>query len=120
MPEERMRGIYPSLVTPFDELAQVAADHYPWLPVHLLFRHELNSAARLRESPVPVAIVAAAGDTLILPKRTDALRRSVRNLVSDRTIAGAGHNDLYDHPAFRPAMHEALAAVLGYQGLSPR
>jgi len=100
------------LVTPFDDLARVAADHYPWLPVRLLFRHKMDSAARLQGSPVPVAIVAAGRDTLILPRRTDALRRSVGTLVSDRTLASAGHNDIYDDPAFRPAMQEALAAVL--------
>ena len=100
------------LVTPFDDLARVAADHYPWLPIRWLFRHPMNSAARLKNSPVPVAIVAGGRDTLILPRRTDALRKSVANLVSDRTIAGAGHNDIYNHPAFRPAMQEALAAVL--------
>ena len=100
------------LVTPFDDLARVAADHYPWLPVRLLFRHRMDSAAALQGSRVPVAIVSAGGDTLILPRRTDALRRAVANLVSDRTISRAGHNDIYDNPAFRPAMHEALAAVL--------
>jgi len=72
----------------------------------------MDSAARLQGSPVPVAIVAAGRDTLILPRRTDALRRSVGTLVSDRTLASAGHNDIYDDPAFRPAMQEALAAVL--------
>jgi pimeloyl-ACP methyl ester carboxylesterase len=100
------------LVTPFDDLARVAADHYPWLPVRLLFRHRMDSATRLKASQVPVAIVAAERDTLILPRRTDALRSAVANLVSDRTIAGAGHNDIYDHPGFRPAMQEALVAVL--------
>jgi pimeloyl-ACP methyl ester carboxylesterase len=101
------------LVTPFDDLARVAADHYPWLPIRLLFRHRMNSVARLKESPAPVAIVAAGRDTLILPKRTDTLRRAVPNLVSDRTIGTAGHNDIYDHPAFRLAMDEALVSVLG-------
>jgi pimeloyl-ACP methyl ester carboxylesterase len=100
------------LVTPFDDLARVAADHYPWLPVRLLFRHRMDSAERLRGTEVPVAIVAGGRDTLILPRRTEALSKAVRNLVSNRTIPGAGHNDIYDHPAFRPAMHEALAAVL--------
>jgi fermentation-respiration switch protein FrsA (DUF1100 family) len=100
------------LVTPFDDLARVAADHYSWLPVRLLFRHPMNSAARLKNSTVPVAIVAAGRDTLILPRRTEALRPAVANLVFDRTIRDAGHNDIYAHPAFGPAMDEALAAVL--------
>jgi pimeloyl-ACP methyl ester carboxylesterase len=61
---------------------------------------------------VPVAILAAEHDTLIPPRRTDALRRRVRNLVFDRTIPGAGHNDLYQRPDFHHAMGEALAAIL--------
>lgn len=100
------------LVTPFDSLAAAAADHYPWLPVRLLFRHELAAAEDLRTSRVPVAILAGGRDTLILPARTDALRQAAPNLVFNRTIAGAGHNDIYQRAEFRQAMHEALAAVL--------
>jgi uncharacterized protein len=96
------------LVTPFDSLAEVAAGHYRWLPVRWLFRHRLDSAAALRETQVPTAIVAAERDSLIPPRRTDALRRAVPNLVFDRTVAGATHNDIYDRPDFRQAMREAL------------
>lgn len=96
------------LVTPFDSLARVAAGHYPWLPVRLVFRHEMEPARDLAANRVPVAILAAGRDTLIPPERTDALRRSVANLVFDRTIAGAAHNDIYDRPDFREAMREAL------------
>jgi hypothetical protein len=32
-------------------------------------------------------------------------------LVLDRTIAEAGHNDLYGLPTFAAAMHEALARI---------
>jgi dienelactone hydrolase len=100
------------LVTPFDSLAAAAADHYPWLPVRLLFRHDFPAAADLRGSRVPIAILAGGNDGLILPARTDALRRAVRDLAFDRTIAGAGHNDIYERLEFRAAMQAALAAVL--------
>lgn len=99
------------LVTPFDSLAAVAADQFPWLPVRLLFRHEMPAASDLAASPVPVALIAAGRDDLILPPRTEALRRRVRNLVLDRTIAAAGHNDIAQHPEFATAMDEALDAV---------
>ena len=99
------------LVTPFDDLARVAADHYSWLPVRLLFRHRMDSAARLREAKVPVAIIAGGRDTLILPRRTEALRQAAATLVYDKTIHTAGHNDMYEHPRFAPAMREALASL---------
>jgi len=100
------------LVTPFDSLAAAAADHYPWLPVHLLFRHELPAADDLRASRVPVAILSGERDTLILPARADALRRAAPNLAYSRVVAGAGHNDIYRRDDFRAAMREALAALL--------
>jgi pimeloyl-ACP methyl ester carboxylesterase len=98
------------LVTPFDSLKAVAKGHYPFLPVGALFRHDMDSAAALKRSKVPTAIIAAADDTLITPARTNALRRSVGNLVFDRTIPYVGHNDIYHHPRFHEAMREALGA----------
>lgn len=99
------------LVTPFDSLKAVAQTLYPWLPVGPLFQHEMDSGAALRGNDVPVAIVAAERDEIIPPRRTEALRPLVPNLVFDRTIGGAGHNDIYHRPEFRSAMREALAAV---------
>lgn len=101
------------LVTPFDSMKAVAADIYPWLPIGLLFRHEIPTADFLGGTEVPVAIVAAGRDEIIPPRRTQALRERVPNLVYDRTIAGAGHNDIYTHPGFRPAMREALRTIGG-------
>jgi pimeloyl-ACP methyl ester carboxylesterase len=99
------------LVTPFDSLERVAAGHYPWLPVRLLFRNRLDPVGDLAGAQLPVAIVAGARDTLILPARTDALRAAVPNLVFDATIPGAGHNDIYHTDAFQPTMTRALTAM---------
>ena len=102
------------LVTPFDSLGKVAAGHYRWLPVRLLLRDRLEPAEDLRGTDVPVATLAGASDRLIPAQRTDALRRAVSRLVFDRTIDGAGHNDIYDRPEFRAAMSEALATLQGH------
>jgi pimeloyl-ACP methyl ester carboxylesterase len=99
------------LVTPFDSLKAVAADLYPWLPIGLFFQHEIDSAAFLSRSRVPVAIIAGEHDTLIQPPRTEGLRKRAANLVFDRTIPRAGHNDIYERPEFASAMHEALKQV---------
>jgi pimeloyl-ACP methyl ester carboxylesterase len=101
------------LVTPFDSMAKVAAGYFRWLPVKWLFRHEMATSAWLSDSRVATAIIAAGGDTLIPPPRTEGLRRSAGRLVFDRTLPGAGHNDIYDRPEFRAAMREALERVGG-------
>ena len=100
------------LVTPFDSLTSVAESWYPWLPVRALFRHEIDAAGAIERSRARVAIIAAERDEVVPPKRTEALRRRVPNLAFDRTVAGAGHNDIYSHAEFVPAMRAALAAVM--------
>jgi len=99
------------LVTAFDSLKSAASDLYPWLPIATFFEHELNTAAYLKDAKVPVALISGDRDTLIRPARTQALRRQVPNLVYDRTIDGAGHNDIYHRPEFQQAMAEALEAL---------
>ena len=100
------------LVTPFDSLKAVVRGYYPWLPVGMLFRHEIDSTEGLGDSTVPVAVVAAEKDEIIPAERTEALRSRVSNLVLDRTIADANHNDIYTRSEFQDAMDEALEAVL--------
>lgn len=99
------------LVTPFDSLKSVAQAHYPWLPIELFFHEDMDAARALRRSEVPVAIIAGGRDTLVPASRTNALRSRVGNVVFDRTIAGAGHNDIYRTSELHEAMREALASL---------
>jgi pimeloyl-ACP methyl ester carboxylesterase len=100
------------LVTPFDSLERVASGQVRWLPVRLLLKHRMEAAEDLRGARTPIAIIAARNDRLIPAERTDALRSAAgARLVFDRVIAGSGHNDIYQNPAFHRAMREALTAL---------
>ena len=95
------------LVTPFDSLKAVAQSMFPWLPIGPLFDHEIDAASAIEKLKVPVAIVAAERDEIVPTERTEGLRRRVPQLLFDRTIAGAGHNDIYARSDFHEAMREA-------------
>jgi len=99
------------LVTAFDSLWRVAAAQFPWLPVRLLFRNNLDPVDDLRGTRVPVALLSAGRDGLVQPERTEALRQALHP-VFDRTLPMADHNSIYRDPGFDPAMREALARVL--------
>lgn len=99
------------LVTPFDSLGAAARQLYPWLPVSWLLRHDMRSAEALRDSRVPVAIIAAGRDRLIRPERTEALRRAIPNLVYDGTVPGASHDGIFLLSEFPAMMRGALARV---------
>jgi pimeloyl-ACP methyl ester carboxylesterase len=96
------------LVTPFDSLKALAQAMFPWLPIGPFFNHQIDAVGPLSRAQVPVAIIAAERDEIVPPERTQALRKEVANLVFDRTIAGAGHNDIYARSDFHEAMHDAL------------
>jgi len=99
------------LVTPFDSLKAVVQGMFPWLPIGHFFSHEIDAATPCKSGSVPVAIIAGERDEIVAPERTDALRKNVAKLVFDRTIARAGHNDIYARSDFHEAMREAFAAV---------
>lgn len=105
----KLRGLI--LVTPFDSLKAVAQSMVPWLPIGPFFGHEIDAAAPLEGNAMPVAMIAAERDEIIPAERTEALRNRVPKLVYDRTIALAGHNDIYARSDFQEAMREALTAV---------
>lgn len=107
--ERNLAGLI--LVTPFDSLGAVAAELYPWLPARWLLRHRMDAAVDLGRVTEPTAIIAGSRDTLVRPARTEALRAAARRLVYDRTIPGAGHNDIYDRPDFRQAMSDAMERI---------
>ena len=98
------------LVTPFDSLEALARDLYWWAPVRLLLRHQMPTIEFVLGSLAPTALIIAAHDKIVPARRSAPLRRAVSNLVFERTI-DAGHNDIYDHPAFAAAMREALEAI---------
>jgi len=96
------------LVTPFDSLKALAQSMFPWLPIGSFFNHQIDAAAPLSRGRVPVAIIGAERDEIVPAARTEALRRVVKNLVYDRTVSAAGHNDIYARSEFHAAMREAL------------
>ena len=99
------------LVTPFDSLEALAANHYPWLPVRLLLRHRMDVADAIARSSVPVAIITAERDDIVPPRRAEALRRPSPDLVLDRVIPGVGHNDIYTREDYVEAMRAALSLI---------
>ena len=103
--ERKLDGVI--LVTPFDSLKAVAQSMYPWVPIGPFFEHEIDAGSAIEDAKVPVAIIAAEHDDIVPAKRTEALKAKVRDLVFDRTISRAGHNDIYTRSEFHDAMRAA-------------
>lgn len=94
------------LVSPYESMVALAAEHYPFVPSALL-RYPLRTDQALARVPGAVLLLHGDRDTLIGPdhaRRLQARRPGTRLVL----VEGAAHNDLQRFPAYRAALREAL------------
>jgi len=82
-----------ALLVPFDSLAAASASHYPWIPVRLLMRHQLDSDRNLEKYHGPVAFIVAGQDTTIPPRHGRRLYDEYAGPKRLWLVPEAGHND---------------------------
>lgn len=82
-----------ALRSPFPELADVGARHYPWLPVRLLLRDRFPVTDHLATSEVPVTVVYGDRDSVVPTDLSARVADKAPALVERVVIAGAEHND---------------------------
>lgn len=88
------------LRSPFTSLADVAATHYPFLPVRPLLRDRFPVVEHVRRVRVPTVVVYGSEDSVVPPEQSRAVARAVAGPVSSVEEPGADHNDavLLDGP----------------------
>lgn len=94
---ERVAGLL--LLTPYEELASVAASHFPWLPVRWLLRDNFAPAQALSEYRGPVQLVVAGLDRVIPPVHAQRLAQVLHD-GQVHVEADLDHNDLQLRPGW--------------------
>lgn len=96
------------LRSPFTELADVGAHHYPWLPVRALLRDRFPVVEHLATSDVPVTVIYGDHDSVVPPVLSARVADHAPSLVERLVLANADHND----PAmFGPQVAAAVARL---------
>lgn len=97
------------LVTPYDSIANVAAGHYPWMPVRWLIKDDYDSAKRAPALLAPVLVVIAERDESIPRASSDALLAAIPEALRRSLVfPGRTHNDLGDYRQYLQKMREFL------------
>jgi pimeloyl-ACP methyl ester carboxylesterase len=98
------------LRSPFTELADVGAHHYPYLPVRLLLRDRFPVTEHVSSSEVPVTVVYAENDSIVPTALSKAVADAAPSLVERVVIPGSDHNDPV---MFGPVVADAVARLVG-------
>lgn len=89
------------LVTPFDSLADAAANQFPYLPVRWLLRDRYESGKYAPAVMAPTSILVAGDDEIIPRASSDRLRDRFRaGVASYVVLPGFGHNTLQNSPRY--------------------
>ena len=96
------------LRSPFTELADVGAHHYPWLPVRLLLRDRFPVEAHVAAGDVPVTVVYGDRDSVVPAELSARVADRARVLAERVVIPGADHNDPV---MFGPPVVDAVARL---------
>ncbi len=79
--------------SPFTELADVGAHHYPWLPVRAILRDRFPVAEHVAITSAPVAVIRAEHDTVIPPHLSAQVAAAAPHLRADHVVESSDHND---------------------------
>jgi pimeloyl-ACP methyl ester carboxylesterase len=96
------------LRSPFPELTDVAAHHYPFLPVRLLLRDRFPVVQHLSSSDVPMTVIYGDADSVVPTSLSARVADAVPTLVERMVVGGADHNDPV---MFGPRVADAVARL---------
>lgn len=101
------------LRSPFTELADVGARHYPWLPVRRLLRDRFPVAELIARSDVPVTVIYGDRDQVVPSDLSSRVADVAPALVERVVFADADHNDAV---MFGPRVAQAVSRLAAQVG----
>ena len=99
------------LATPFDSIAAVGEERYPWLPAGLILNGRYDAAALAPKIKVPALFVLAENDDVTPVENGAALARAWGGPQKILTLAGARHYGIERRPEFWSAVTDFLSAI---------
>jgi pimeloyl-ACP methyl ester carboxylesterase len=97
------------LITPYDSLAGIAAERFPYVPVRWLLRDTYDSLKYAPTITAPTSIIAAEHDETIPRVSTDKLfARFSKGVASIKVIPATGHNTISSSGEYLAEIQAAL------------
>ncbi|MCU7251712.1 alpha/beta hydrolase [Pseudomonas koreensis] len=97
------------LVTPYNSLAELAVQHYPWVPVNWLLKDRYESGQYAAHIRVPTLLLAASDDEVIPRASTERLLAHFpKGVATLRVVPDSGHNSISEREQYLQWMEDVL------------
>ncbi|MBC7863619.1 MAG: alpha/beta hydrolase [Bacteroidia bacterium] len=98
------------LITPYDCMASLAQEQYPYVPVKPLLKHQFNSVAMAPEISNPMLCIIASEDQMIPPPHAEILAKAWKGKVTKKIFDGAGHNNIMKQEGYWEEIQKFLGS----------
>lgn len=99
------------LATPFDSIAAVGAERYPWLPLGLMLNGRYDAAVLAPKIKIPALFLLAENDDVTPVENGAALAQAWGGPQRTVTLAGARHYGVERRPEFWSAVGDFLREI---------
>ena len=99
------------LATPFDSIAAVGAERYPWLPLGFMLNGRYDAAVLAPKIKIPALFLLAENDDVTPVENGAALASAWGGPRRTVTLAGARHYGIERRPEFWSAVTEFLREI---------
>jgi hypothetical protein len=107
------------LITPYNSFQEIAASHFPHMPVKWILRDKFESWRYASHISVPTLLIAAGNDEVIPRASTDRLyTHFAKGVALLRVIPDTDHNSISASPQYLEAIQSGLES-LPRSGTSP-
>ena len=99
------------LITPYDSIASLVKQKYPFLPVNLILKHKFESIKYVEKIKSPIAIIEVKNDTTIPNSRTRRLSKKIKNLSKIVVLENTTHADVLNQPQFEENLKNIIKEI---------
>ena len=99
------------LITPYDSIASLAKEKYPFLPINLILKNRFESLKYIEKIKSPIAIIEVKNDTTIPNSHTLRLAKKIKNLSKVVVLDKTTHADVLSHPKFEESLKLTLRTM---------
>ena len=99
------------LITPYDSIASLAKEKYPFLPINLILKNRFESLKYIEKVKSPIAIIEVKNDTTIPNSHTLRLVKKIKNLSKVVVLDKTTHADVLSHPKFEECLNKIIKEI---------
>ncbi len=107
--KRKVKGVV--LITPYDSIASMGKEKYPYLPIYMLLKHKFESIKYIQNINVPIGLIEVKNDKVITKPHFDKLKSKVQNIALHVVFENTTHGEVLTHSDFEITLRKMINAM---------